>query len=272
MSQVSIILLEKVENLGAIGDVVNVKPGYARNFLLPHSKALRATKDNIAYFESQKTAIEKVNADKRSAAEKEAKKLEGFTATLIRQASEGGQLYGAINARDIAESTSEKDVSIQRGQVKMDQNFKTIGLFNVDIVMHPEVIVTIQLNIARSEDEAKIQLKTGKALVAAADETLDEAASKATTPAEPEVDSSVVEDLLEDSAIELKEEAEEAAAKAKVEEEAKAEERAAKKAEKEAAEAAAAAESEVDETTEAESGDAETAETEDIPADAETKE
>lgn len=162
-----IILLERVENLGAMGDVVSVKPGYARNFLLPQSKALRATKENIAYYETQKAHLVKANNEKKSDAEKIAKAIEGTKVVLIRQAAEGGQLFGSVSSRDIAEelATSSKQ-TVTRGMVTLNQNFKTIGLFPVDVVLHPEVKVKVTVNIARSNDEAETQAKTGKAVIA----------------------------------------------------------------------------------------------------------
>lgn len=162
-----VILLERVENLGAMGDVVSVKPGYARNYLLPQSKALRATKENVAYYEAQKAHLQKANAEKKGDAEKIAKKIEGTKVVMIRQASEGGQLYGSVTARDIAEALSEASkVSVSRGQVALNQNFKTIGLFPMDVVLHPEVKVKVTINVARTPDEAEIQAKTGKAVIA----------------------------------------------------------------------------------------------------------
>lgn len=236
---VNIILLEKVENLGSIGDTVSVKPGYARNFLLPQGKALRATKDNVAYFEKEKAAIEKVNAEKRADAEKIAKTLESLTVNIIRQASEGGQLYGAINARDIAEAVSEKGTKIRRGMVDMNQTFKTIGLFDVNVILHPEVIVAVQLNVARSEDEAAIQLETGEAAI------VDHQAENAVEVPESvdEATAEVAEELLEDSALKAKQAAEEAEAQAAAEEAVKAAEEATK------AEAASANAEEVSEET-----------------------
>lgn len=162
-----VILLEKVYKLGEMGEVVSVRPGYARNFLLPQKKALRATDDNRAYFESQRASLEKLNAEKRDAAAKEAKKLEGLTVAMIRQASEGGQLYGSVTARDIAEViTAETGVKIRRSMIDLNQNFKTLGLFDTMVALHPEVMVTVTLNVARTMDEAAIQQKTGKALIA----------------------------------------------------------------------------------------------------------
>lgn len=163
-----VILLEKVEKLGTIGDVVTVKPGFARNFLLPQDKALRATKENIAYFEAQKKHIEKANDDARKDAEKLAKKVDGVTVILIRQASEGGQLYGSVTSRDIAELVNEKigeANAVERKMVVLDQNYKTLGLFPVKVMLHPEVLVSVTINIARSEEEAKVQEERGEALI-----------------------------------------------------------------------------------------------------------
>lgn len=162
-----VVLLERVENLGNMGDVVSVRPGYARNYLLPQKKALRASKQNIAYFEAQKKVLEAENDKRRAAAEKVAKKLDGIKAPLIRQASEAGQLFGSVTSRDIAEQVSNASgEKVERSMVQMNQNFKSIGLFNVDIALHPEVKVSVIVNIARSAEEAETQAKTGKALIA----------------------------------------------------------------------------------------------------------
>lgn len=218
-----VILLERVEKLGAMGDVVTVKPGYARNFLLPQSKALRATKENIAYFETQKAHLQKVNAEKKAEAEKMAKAVEGAKVVLVRQAAEAGQLFGSVTSRDIAEElASQSKQPITRGMVTLNQNFKTIGLFPVDVMLHPEVKVTITVNVARSADEAAIQAKTGKAMIADA---------KADKKAEAAVDAK--SSMLEDSAIA----AEEAEAQADAEKAAK---KAAKKSKKDDSEDAAA--------------------------------
>ncbi len=176
-----IILLERVENLGQMGDVVKVKSGYARNFLLPHKKALRATKDNVAYFETQKKALEANNAKKREEASTLAKKVDGLKVVVIRQAAEAGQLFGSVSTRDIAEAISAKGVDVNRNQIQLNQAFKLIGLFPVTVQLHPEVKVQVTLNIARSEEEAKTQEKTGKALIA---ETRAEAAKAEASKAE----------------------------------------------------------------------------------------
>ena len=161
-----VVLLQRVESLGKMGDVVSVRPGYARNYLLPQKKALRASKENIAYFESQKKHLEAENDKQKKSAEKLAKKLEGMKAPLIRQASEGGQLFGSVTARDIAVEVSKASgETIERHMVQLNQNFKMLGLFPVDIALHPEVKISVTINIARSAEEAAMQAKTGKALI-----------------------------------------------------------------------------------------------------------
>ena len=224
-----VILLERVEKLGNLGDVVSVRPGYARNYLLPQKKALRASKENIAYFEAQKAGIEKANADKRSDAEKQAKKIEGTIISLIRQASEAGHLFGSVSARDISDAVNEATKeAIERTQVVMNTNFKTLGLFPVDIALHPEVKVSVTVNIARSQDEADIQAKTGKAVIAMAQEQEAEKAEEQDNKAE----------MLEESALEAEKVAAEEQAVRDAEDAKKAEEKAAKKAAKAEAEAA----------------------------------
>jgi large subunit ribosomal protein L9 len=160
-----VILLERVENLGQMGDVVAVKPGYARNFLLPQKKALRATKANVAFFETQRKVLEANNLKRKSEAESMATKLNGLKVTIIRQASESGQMFGSVSSRDIADAVTESGIKVERNQVLLNQSFKLIGLFPVFIALHPEVKVEITLNIARSVEEAKMQEKSGKALI-----------------------------------------------------------------------------------------------------------
>ena len=229
-----VILLERVEKLGNMGDVVNVKPGYARNYLLPQKKALRASKDNVAYFEAQKKAIQAESDKAKKDAEKLAKKIEGIKVPLIRAASESGQLYGSVNTRDIAtEAASVSGEAITRPMVKINTNFKTIGLFPVSIQLHPEVIVEITANIARSPEEAEIQAETGKALIADESEDLEEVVAEAAEA----IDDEALADVLEEDALEAeKERAAEAEAKA-AEDAAKSEEKSAKRAEKKAAKA-----------------------------------
>ncbi len=162
-----VILLERVEKLGNMGDTVTVKPGYARNYLMPQNKALRATQDNIAYFEAQKKQIQ-AESDKRKAdAEKALKKVDGITVALIRQASEGGQLYGSVAARDIAGVVNEKAGKglVDKKMVIVEQNYKSLGLYPVRIALHPEVIAEVTINIARTLEEAKVQEDRGEALV-----------------------------------------------------------------------------------------------------------
>lgn len=152
-----VILLERVEKLGTIGDEVSVKNGFARNFLIPQGKALLATESNRRRFEAEREMIEQRNADARSAAESEGKSLEGEAFILIRQASETGQLYGSVTARDISEVAKETGHSVARSAVRLDQPIKTIGLYDVEVRLHAEVGVTVKVNVARSGDEAERQ-------------------------------------------------------------------------------------------------------------------
>lgn len=162
-----IILLERVDNLGGMGEIVTVKPGFARNYLLPQGKALRATKENIAYFDAQKAHLTKLNNEKKGEAEAASQKIADTKVVLIRQAAEGGQLFGSVTSRDIAEALTEQcKQTVTRGMVALNQNFKTIGLFPVDVVLHPEVRVKVTVNVARTTEEANIQAKTGKAVTA----------------------------------------------------------------------------------------------------------
>ncbi len=211
-----IILLERVDNLGEMGEVVSVKPGFARNYLLPQKKALRASKENIAYFEAQKKQLEAENEKRKAEAQKVANKIADLKVPLIRQASEAGQLYGSVAGRDIAEALTEQSgEKIGRGMVIVNQNFKTLGLFPVEVAVHPEVKVEITINIARSEDEAKIQEKTGKALI----EGQADEAPAATEEKAPEEDA--LKDVLEEDALAAQKEKQAAEAKAKEEAEAK---------------------------------------------------
>jgi len=156
-----VILLERVHNLGQIGDVVKVKPGYARNFLLPMRKALRATEANKAKFESQRAQIEAMNLEKRSEAEKVKGKVDGIKVVLIRQAGETGQLFGSVNARDLAEAVTAAGFTIDRRQVILDHPIKTLGLHQIRVALHPEVIVSVTANVAKSTEEAEAQEKAG---------------------------------------------------------------------------------------------------------------
>ena len=152
-----IILLERVGGLGQIGDVVTVKDGYARNFLLPQKKALRANEANKKVFEANRDRLEKENAERRTEAEKSGEKVAGEEIILIRAASNTGQLYGSVNVRDIAASLGEKGHEIDKKQVIMGDPIKSIGMHEVRIDLHPEVSVTIKANVARSDDEAELQ-------------------------------------------------------------------------------------------------------------------
>ena len=153
-----VVLLERIEKLGQMGDVVRVRPGFARNFLLPQRKALRATKDNMARFEAQRTQLEAQNLHRRAEAEAVGTKLNGLTVVLLRQASESGQLYGSVTARDIAEAVTEAGFTIQKSQVVLNQPIKELGLHPIRIVLHPEVSVTISSNVAKSAEEAAAQV------------------------------------------------------------------------------------------------------------------
>src|SRR3982751_4049443 len=152
-----VILLERVEKLGAIGDVVKVKDGFARNYLLPRKKALRANEANRKVFESNRTRIEEENANRRTDAETAAKGVDGKSVKLIRQALNTGQLYGSVSARDIAEALEAVGAKVAKSQVVLDHPIKAIGLHEVKIALHPEVAVTVKVNVARSPEEADLQ-------------------------------------------------------------------------------------------------------------------
>ena len=161
-----IILLERVEKLGYMGDVVTVKPGYARNFLLPRGKALRANKANMAKYEADKAELVARNDAAKGEALAQAKNLEGVAVSIVRAASEMGQLFGSVNARDIATALEEAGHNVDRRQIVMDKAIKTLGLIDMRVNLHAEVSVTVTLNIARSLEEAATQLKSGKAVIA----------------------------------------------------------------------------------------------------------
>lgn len=154
-----VILLERVENLGQMGDVVKVRDGFARNFLLPRKKALRANEANKALFATQRAELEARNLERRKDAEQAAAKIDGLSFTVIRQASETGLLYGSVSTRDIAETAAAEGVSIDRAQVRLDKPLKTLGLFPVRVMLHPEVSVSITVNVARSLEEAERQAR-----------------------------------------------------------------------------------------------------------------
>ena len=179
----NVILLERVPKLGQMGDVVKVKPGFARNYLLPQKKALRATKDNIAYFESQRKVLEAQNLERRSEAEKVGDKMKDLKVILIRQASEALQLYGSVTSRDIADGAAAVGVKVERGQVELDKPIKALGAHKIKIHLHPEVMVEITALVARSPDEADFLAKGGT-LVAETERAALEAAEAAKRAAE----------------------------------------------------------------------------------------
>ena len=188
-----IILLERVEKLGHMGDVVTVKPGYARNFLLPRGKALRANKANMAKFEAEKAELVARNDAAKGEALAIAKNLEGVAVSIVRAASEMGQLFGSVNARDIATALVEAGHNVDRHQIVMDKAIKTLGLIDMRVTLHAEVSVTITLNIARSLEEAQTQLASGKAVIAS--DILDE-------DDEPAVEAAAEEDASEEASAE----------------------------------------------------------------------
>ncbi len=171
-----VILLERIEKLGQMGDVVNVRPGYARNYLLPQKKAVGASETNRKQFEARRAQLEAQNLERKSEAEKVAVKVDGIYVTMIRQAGDAGQLYGSVNARDIAVGVSEAGFTVERRQVNLDQPIKSIGLHPVRIALHPEVSVTVTVNVARSPEEAKIQEDTGEAVIRTEEEPMGESA------------------------------------------------------------------------------------------------
>lgn len=152
-----IILLERVPKLGQMGDVVKVKDGYARNFLIPKGKALRATEQALAEFAQRRVELEARNLQRKQEAQQVAARVDGQSVTVLRQASETGQLYGSVNARDIAEAFGAAGIKLERQQIRLDQPIKTLGLHSVTVALHPEVEVTVTVNVARSQEEADIQ-------------------------------------------------------------------------------------------------------------------
>ena len=154
-----VILLERVENLGGIGDEVKVRDGFARNFLLPQKKALRANEANRKAFEARRAEIEARNAESRATAEKSSKTIDGLSYVLIRQAGEAGQLYGSVSSRDIADEIVKSGAAIDRSAVVLDKPIKTIGLYDVRVRLHAEVSINVKVNVARSQDEAERQAR-----------------------------------------------------------------------------------------------------------------
>lgn len=168
-----VILLERVEKLGQMGQVVKVRPGFARNYLLPQKKAMRATKANLAFFEKQKIHLEAVNLERRKDAEQVATKMNDVSVVVIRQAGETGVLYGSVTPRDVADALDATGYKVDRKQVSIETPIKTLGLFKLRVVLHPEVSVSVTVNVARSQEEAELQRSRG-GMVTAADLRDDE--------------------------------------------------------------------------------------------------
>ena len=190
-----VILLQRIEKLGQMGEVVKVKPGFARNYLLPQKKALRATDANRARFEKQRAQLEATNLARRQEAEKISGKVDGLTVVIIRQAGETGHLYGSVSPRDVATAVTAAGVTVDRAQVLMDRPIKMLGLHPVRVALHPEVVVTVTANVAKSEEEAEIQKKAGGFVPPTTEEEpsledvlaeADQAASAEAEPAETE--------------------------------------------------------------------------------------
>jgi large subunit ribosomal protein L9 len=169
MAAVEVILLQRVDKLGQMGEVVKVKPGYARNFLLPSRRAIRASKENLARFETERTQLEAQNLRRREEAERVAERVHGIAVVIIRQAGESGSLYGSVSARDVADAATAAGLSISRTQVVLEHPIKTLGLRAVRVALHPEVAIAIGVNVARSQEEATRQAR-GEAVAAPPEE------------------------------------------------------------------------------------------------------
>ena len=152
-----VILLERIEKLGQMGDLVTVKPGYARNYLLPNRKAMRATEANRQRFETERTQLEAENLDRRGEAEAVAAKMDNVSVIMVRQAGDTGQLYGSVNARDIAQAVTAEGFTVDRRQIALGHVIKALGIHSADVILHPEVAIPVKVNVARSEEEAKLQ-------------------------------------------------------------------------------------------------------------------
>ena len=174
-----IILLERIEKLGTIGDVVTVKDGYARNFLLPNKKALRANEANRKVFEANRSKIEADNASRRADAEKHSENVEGRSVVLIRASSNAGQLYGSVSVRDIADALNADGADITKSMIVLERPIKTIGVFDVKVALHPVVAVTVKVNVARSPDEAELQAQGVDVIAAMFEDDADAAAASA---------------------------------------------------------------------------------------------
>ena len=176
MPAIELILMQRVEHLGQMGDIVKVKPGYARNFLLPKKKAIRATKENRERFQQQRSQLEAQNLRRREEAERIAERVGGLSVMIIRQAGEAGGLYGSVTSRDIADACSANGLTVNRSQVVLDHPIKSLGLTQVRVMLHPEVVITVTVNVARSEEEAERQAR-GETVGVEAEEPEFDAAS-----------------------------------------------------------------------------------------------
>lgn len=170
---IELILMQRVEKLGQMGELVKVKPGYARNYLLPQGKAIRATKANLAQFETQRAQLEAQNLKRREEAERVAERMEGLSVVLIRSAGESGSLYGSVSARDISDACTAAGLTVGRQQVLLDQPIKTLGLATVRVELHPEVLLPVVVNVARSPEEAEKQAR-GEEIVREEEVTLED--------------------------------------------------------------------------------------------------
>lgn len=204
-----IVLLERIAKLGQMGDVVTVKDGYARNFLLPQGKALRANKANLERFENERQQLETINLERKSEAEKVHDKLNGSTFVVIRQSGDSGQLYGSVTSRDIAETLTQAGVEAKRNQIAIDQPIKVLGLHEVGIVLHPDVDTSVVINVARTEEEAERQAAGEDVTVESFD---DEETIEAAEVFEEGVDVDLSEDAEEEAPEEVAEEAADEAA------------------------------------------------------------
>ena len=163
MAAVELILLQRVEKLGQMGDLVKVKPGYARNYLLPQKKALRANKANLAQFETQRAQLEALNIKRREEAERIAERVGGLSIIVIRQAGESGSLYGSVSSRDVSDGATAAGLTIDRSQVSLEHPIKSLGVYRVRVALHPEVSISVSVNVARSQEEAERQARGERA-------------------------------------------------------------------------------------------------------------
>ncbi len=169
-----VILLERIAKLGQMGDTVKVKPGYARNFLLPQGKALRANEKNRKLFESQRAQLETRNLERRQEAQAVAEKMADLSIIMVRQAGEGGQLYGSVTARDVAQAIKENGFSVERGQIELNTPIKDLGRYQVAVILHPEVTVSVPVTVARTQEEGEAQLRSAAAPEAEAEVEAEE--------------------------------------------------------------------------------------------------